>query len=410
MFKSKEKRDTALLIFMAVVTVIFLAYLFVPWGERSRNDVNGDLSNSEIGIEGTTNSGHNADGNDSDRFADFNHRLQRELAAIYQTITTSRVPFNEYQISALTGVIESFALQNRERGESGKLATILMKSKKMSFSDLGELARFIFPESFVNRYRFNLYLSFLLIKARQEDINRLTKEYSDVQFQELLDFSPYRLIGNEIEKDFQSIPAVLYFYLLVNRLDVYPLVDEAGYFYQKIEKIRDLSTAKNLKKIKEFLHFSTEPQSFRIEWIEADEFDPDDREVYQNLNLNRFKFLKQRYLVFPDPLAENNRWIRELIAADSGDIELADLRIISENPLEKIQLEKIFYSSISSSFVVLLDSLEEGDSLLDIIVSDRIAYCSRNFTVISFDEEAMKQESWPDQLRQFGNYLKKISF
>jgi hypothetical protein len=409
MFKNKEKRDTALLIFMAVATILFMAYLFIPWGGQEENGGDGDQSQTNVDRVNTVSSDQNIRKTEGNIFSDFNRRIEEELAGIYENMGTASDPFNEYQITALQEVIQTFSKANRNHSETGKLVIILDKLAKMSFRDLGEMMTFSFPKSFTSPYRFNIYLSLLLMKARQEAVTLRLNELSNVELRELLDFRPYLLLNNEIEKDFQSIAVMFYFYLFLNRLDVYPQEDEAGFFKERVEKIRDLSLAKNLIKIKELLHFSTEPQSYRIEWVEADEFDPDDKGVYQNLNLSQIKFLKQRYLVFPNPLAENNKWIEDLITADSGDIELAELRIINENPIEEAQVEKILYSPIASYFAILVESFGNGEDLLSRMVRNRIAYCAHNFTVIDFNEEAMKQESWPDQLMQFGDYLKKIN-
>jgi hypothetical protein len=410
MFKNKEKRDTALLVFMAVATILFLAYLFIPWGGQRGNGGDGDRSQTIVDKGSTVSSDQNIRKTEGNIFSDFNRRIEEELARIYNDMGAASDPFNEYQITALQEAINTFSKANRNHTERGKLVVILDKLARMSFHDLGEMMTFSFPKSFARPYRFNIYLSLLLMKARQEDVILRLKELSNVEVRELLDFRPYLLLNNEIEKDFQSLPVMFYFYLFLNRLDVYPQEDQAGFFKERVEKIRDLSSAKNLIKIKELLHFSTEAQSYRIEWVEADEFDPDDKGVYQSLNLSQIKFLKQRYLVFPDPLAENNRWITDLIAADSGNIELAELRIINENPIKEAQVEKILYSPIASYFIVLVESSGNGENLLSRMVRNRIAHCAHNFTVIDFHEEAMKQESWPAQLRQFGDFLKNTNF
>jgi len=400
----KERRDTVLLAFMAVITIAFLLYIFIPSGEEEKNNNNSKIPKEkndkkiEIPIKKTL----PEDTTEESILNDLNKKIAAELNAIYVDIIKSDYPFKDYNTEGLKNLPGEFK------------SPLVDKLYKFSFSDLYDIAALEFPGSYSNSLKFNIFLSLFLVKIQEEDIERKLEELPESEFKKKIRFDCCSLLNNEIEEDYQLIPVLFYFKLLVNRLNLYPGEDNTHFFKEKTKDLRDLSPGKYLIKIRELLGFSKEVEKYRLEWIEYDTIGPNDKQAYPNRKLKTINFLKQEYLLFPDKEnKENNRWIKELCNADSGDIELVLLNIQNEDPAKHLlYIDKIVYTPLNAQFTVLLKKYNPGssDSFLDRIITKRIADFHKNYTVIRFpsSEIDINKKSFKKELDKFGNFLKRM--
>lgn len=402
MFKNKEIRDNVLLISMAVIVIFFLVYIFFPSGnENTKKENNVNKPVNSVTPKKTKTPIIPVGNVDENKLQELNLSIEKEIGDIYLTILSSRSPFAEYKIEPLRKVIHE--TENE----------ILKKYAKFSFFDLKDIMNIEFPEEYDGPCKFNIFLSMFLIKIVEEDAAQKLADLPKNEFEKNVDLSCYVLINNEIDRDYHVLPILFYFNLLLDRLNVYPVNDDAAFFREKIENIRDISFSKHVQKISEFLSFSREPERYRVEWVERDGFpDSDDEKSYPSLQLKTISFLKQKYLVFPDPeKGENNLWIKELCSADSGGIELGKLNILNENPLNPLKNKKILFTPINPHFIAVLgnypgSSLTENDFVNRNVIK-KINEFHKNFRVIDFSETAQAGKGFKEQLGEFGNYLKK---
>jgi len=387
MLRDKDKRDTALLIFMAAITIAFILYIFIPFGKEEKKRDQSDEQGKKIVKK--------------EHFYDeLNKKIGRELNSVYLSILISTHPFENYRLETLENVFDEFKNDT------------LDKLSKFSFYDLKEILTLPLPDEYNNALKFNLFLSLFLIKQKEEGIIRKLEALPKNEFQKIIDFDFYQLENNEVQKDYQLMPVLFYFTMLMKRLPIYPAEDNVHFFIEKIKPIRDLTTAKYLIQIRELFRFSASVEPYLLHWVEHDAIGPDDKRIYGNLNLKTFAFLGQTYLMFPDPEnPENNLWMKDLCVADSGDIELTDFKIMSKDPSTPLDSKKILYTPVNSEFVVLLKEYEtlETHGFLTTMVKKRISDFHKSVTVINFSVAEAEEESFKTQLEQFGNYLKKNS-
>ncbi|UCH96183.1 MAG: hypothetical protein JSV88_04820 [Candidatus Aminicenantes bacterium] len=402
MLKSKESRDTLLLAFMALIVIGFLLYLFLPLRngkEKTNNDKNKtpppkEMKRKPVKIKLPI----ETEPTEESILEEFNKKIEDQLDILCTGMLESETPFHNYDFQGLKTLL------------LGSKNSIVEKLYKYSFFDLNDIAGSKFPESYSDSLKFNLFLSLFLIKVKEEFIEEAFASLPQIQLEKLVDFAIYRLLDNEIEKNYQSLPLLFYFKHLIRQLNLYPAEDITRFFKKGIKSLRDLSTGKYLVKIQELLGFSQRKEKHRIEWIEEDGIFGDDEKTYRNLNLKIFNFLKQDYLVFPDAEnSENNIWIQELCKSDSGDIELEFLNIQNEDPSRPLNIHKIVYTPISAQFIVLLNEYSPGmtDEWLNRIVVKRMADFHKNFTIIDFSWRDTNPKLFKQELKKFGNHLKK---
>lgn len=415
--KSKEKRDTALLIVMAVITIAFLLYIFIPTSQGSAKKSGDTDKNSEqiqppdeneTTGEDSTPADKKEDGNEKQRLYDqLNVKIEAELSAVYMGILITNDPFENFWVESLKKVFDDFKDDT------------LNKFQKISFYDLNDIPALPFPAEYSDSLKLNLLLSLFLIKMKEERIVKNFETLPDNDLKKIINFDFYRLVNDEVQKDYQLMPVLFYYTVLMKRLHIYPEIDCFRSFKSRLEHIRDLTPAKYVTRMRELLRFSLSITGYRVQWIEHDPIDADDNRVYTNRTFKTFTFLRQRYLVFPDPdTPENNLWIKELCEADSGDIELSDLSIISEDPANPAEIEKIFYTPVSSRFVVLLKGYEpvRDDGYLNAIAVKQIGCFHKSVTCIDFarvkdtDSNTEGENDFKSKLEQFGTYLKQLSF
>lgn len=402
MFKRKESRDTVLLVFMAVVTIAFLLYIFFPSGKEKEKT--NDNKNQNLTINKTKKSTgkiilpEETEPTEKHILEEFSEKIATQLNSVFANIPESEDPFRDYNTQSLKTLL------------LGSENNLVEKLYKFSFFDLPDIARLKFPESYSDSLKFNLFVSLFLIKIQEEFIEEAFMSVPKVEVEKLVDFDIYRLLGFEIEKDYQLIPVLFYFKYLVRQLNLYPAEDVTLFFKEGIENLRDLSDRKCLIKIQELLAFSQRKEKYRIEWVEEDGIFADDKKVYKNLNLKIFNFLKQDYLIFPDAEdSENNRWIKELCKSDPGDIELELLNIRNEDPSRQLKMYKIVYTPINSQFVVLLNEYTPTrvDGFLNRMVMKRKEDFHKNFTIIDFSRQDTNPKLFKEKLDKFGDHLKK---
>lgn len=401
--KNKEKRDTALLIFMGAIMIAFLIYIFVPFGPAEKKKTNKANKTGQKKTQKTVKKPPVKDTppveeKDAQLPPGLDEKIKNELNSLYLSIMMSKEPFENYRTEALQNVLDECKNDT------------LNRLYKFSFYDLNEMVSMPLPEEYCDSLRINLFLSLFLIKLKEEGIVKKVESLPIPECEKMINLDFYELVGNEVQQDFQLTPVLFYFTMIVKRLPVYPVKDSLRLFKEKIKPVRDLTEAKYLVRIREFLRFSDTRVRFRVQWREHDAIGADDKKVYGNLNLKVHNFLNQYYLVFPDPRnIANNAWIDDLCGADSGDIELAVLNIMSEEPSNPLQVGKILYSPISSRFVVLLREFHPANTggFLNAVVKKRIADFQKNLTIIDFSTAADNEKAFKAQLDQFGNYLKK---
>lgn len=411
--KDKEKRDTALLIVMGLITIAFLLYIFIPAGsekeiEKPVKTGNGNQKNQQKKIEKKTPVNEpppTEEKNDEKKhFCDLlNEKLEYELNSIYLGILVSNDPFENFWVDTLEKVFDDFEDDT------------LSKFRKFSFYDLDDITSLPIPPEFNDTLKFNLLVSLVLIKMKEEGISEKFETIPNNELRKTINFDFYGLINNEVQKDYQLMPVLFYYTVLMKRLHIYPEIDGFRFFKSRIGHIRDLTPGKYLIRLKESLCFSASLGKYRIQWEEHDSIGANDNRVYGNLSLKTFTFLRQDYLIFPDlDNPENNLWIKELREADSGEIELIDLHITGEDHSNPLEVKKIYYAPVSSRFVVLLKEYEPGkdDGYLNAIVTKRMTDFHKSLREIDFslpvDKEGKK--AFKTQLDKFGNYLKKLAF
>jgi hypothetical protein len=419
MFKSKDRRDTMLLLFMGVVTLAFLLYILIPGGGEQgdngkKHGPDGKKVKTEIKTPRKTEKQTLPDEPlEESVLEELNRKIEEELKTIYVNILESQEPFSDYNSRGLRDFPGEFPNK------------LLEKLYKFSFCDLYDIPTLEFPQTYSNTLKLNLFISLFLLKSQEESIIDKYTHLPQVEFEKMIHFEFYQLVNDEIEKDYQLIPVLFYFNLLVQRLNLYPVEDDTGFFKERINHLRDLTPGKLLIQIRDFFGFSQRTERYRIEWTEEDGIFSNDKKIYTSLNLKVITFLKQEYMVFPDAVnSENNRWINELCDADSGDIELNSISIRNENPAKHLDLRKIIYTPLNPRFVVLLKeyqpaidtdpesytimSREEG--FLNYLVARRMGAFHKNFTLINFTvdlADKKKVKLFKQKLKEFGNYLKK---
>lgn len=432
-FKEKDKRDSALLIGMAVITIAFMVYIFVPMGKKEKKAPEPEPPKTTAAQETALEEEPQPTPKPVLRLfpkrkkkkepepvieepkedpllamlRDLNDKLDRQLKQVYSQFIKSRTSFAELPVKDLEKILKDFHHDTID------------KLFKFSFYDLNQLASFRFPEQFnqPETLRFNLFLSMFLVKLREEKIVDKFGELTDGEFESMVNVDAYGLLGNEPQEDYHLIPILFYFKELSKRLPVYPVSDEPGFFKEKIQSIRDLTASKYLVQIREALRFSISRVRYRIRWREADSMLGDDKAEYGGIRLRTYHFLDQYYLVFPDAeQVGNNRWMNELADSDNGDIELVELDITSEDPIKPLHLRTIIYSPGDSRFVVLLKekdyTVSTGDNFLHYRFKQRMKRFHRNFIKLRFGwnpKSEAGEKLFKKQLEAFGNFLKKVN-
>ena len=402
MLKSKDNRDTLLLIFMALIIIAFFLYIFLPLGKGEKKPSPAE-SPKTISTKTRTSPPkfklpEEIEPTEESVLEAFNQKLETRLAALWAGIMNSDPPFRNYDIEPLKTLL-------LEPGNN-----LVEKLYKFSFFDLNDIARLEFPAAYSNSLKFNLFVSLFLIKIQEEFVTQAFASLPKIEVEKLVNFEVYNLLGQEIEKDYQFIPILFYFNHLLQGVNLYPAEDITHFFKAGIENLRDLSDSKGLVKIQELLAFSQQSEPYRIEWSEEDGIFGNDKKTYKNLPLKVFRFLKQDYLIFPGGgSGEYDQWIKELCRSDSGDIELESLTIQNEDPSRQVKALKIVYTPVNGQFTVLLKEYEPGmeEGFWGRLVKKRMEEFHKNFIIIDFSLKESDPRLLKKELKSLGTHLKK---
>ncbi|MCP4213139.1 MAG: hypothetical protein GY765_00715 [bacterium] len=417
--KNKDVRDIGLLLFMIGITLLFLLYIFLPDGESKNKKVKAKeepKKEQPVKETPTEEAPLKVENKVDSIYKLLGDALTRELNTIYNAVLESNTPFEELSIRVLQETLSTFPT-NTETGE------LMQLSLKFGFRDLPGILQLPFPESFSGNLKFKLYLSLFLIKLKEERMVGKVLGLPAPEFKGLINFDLYKLVNDEIQEDYQALPVLFYFTMLMRDLHIYPVKGDGttispeeavcAFFVEKAAGVRDLSPAKLLNWMKELCRYSRVIEPYRIDWVEKDGIGANDKKAYGNLHLKTYNFLRQKYMVFPDFFnKENNRWVRELSHSDPGDIEPIELRIVGEMPtaagIERVK--KIYYSAEISRFIVLLKEYEsppmaKGAAFLDGLIRERLADFHKNMLLL--DYTAGKSKDFKKDLNKFGNTLKQ---
>lgn len=431
MLKKKEKRDTLLLGFMGLIMVVFVLYIIIPGGADKKPDepVIKDGKNPKVtgnkpaavnpqggvktnppvsGAEKKLGEGEEKKETGQEPKIEENPqvtlmlgvqgKLKRELTNIYIGIIKSPDPFIYYEPGAVLGVVGELKNETVD------------KVAKYSFGDLKEVPGLAFPEYYTNELKLDIFLTIFLVKIKEEGVDRKFQDLPDVEMEQVVDFSFYELINNEIEEDYQLIPVLFYFKHLVQRLHLYPGEDKVQWFREKLKNLKDLTPSKYLVKIKDLINFSLRLGRFNLSWVEEDGLGGDDKKSYVDEGFVIFRFLQQEYLVFPDREdSKRNQWLKDLFASDAGEIELTRLSLQNLDPTYHTDPVKILYMPVNPGFIILLRgyTTTPGEDYFNRVVSTKTAAFHRNFLIIQLSGVNLGESEFKNQLLRFGNFMKK---
>jgi hypothetical protein len=405
MFKDKDRRDTALLIIMGIITVLFIMYLLIP---NKRKIDKQSQPNPEVPTKNDIHKVISKLFSKQDLLDLLEGRVERELKRLFKKITQSPRFFEAYNQQGLLAIYKAFIKKGETNPDFKDIARTLDRYLRLSFYDLKDIHTIPFPENFTSTLKFKTYLSLFLIRLKEEAMIARLSQTSLTGIKQLVDFTCYSFLGNEVLENYQSLPVLFYFYILMRDINVYTDNNQCRFFTEQLETIKDLTQDKSLIKIQEVLRFSVEPAFFRVHWEEYDSLNPNDKKTYDTLKIPLYSFLGQKYLIFPDKWKkENNAWINDLCDADSGQMELIDLKIQSTDPSKSLAIESINYSPLSARFVILLSGFRDlgnGGFLRDLIRNGLNKY-HRNFTIIDYLRFGNMPDLMKKDLKKFGAHL-----
>jgi len=397
MFKSKKNRDSALLIFMALVIVVFLLYMFFPsngkTGKKDKIPINHIIKNPKQTID--------------DKVEEINENKFGELRDIFRTY------FNE--VNTGDRVISRIPSEKLEK----ILRSILMeefsekigRSLKYRFRDM-DRAIDVFKDTEISDIeKFDMYIALFLIKAANEDIIDRSINFTIDEIVSLLNLKHYRLINNEASENYHAIPVIIYADMLVKKTDIFSPGKDIIFFSKILTDIGDISPMQHINSIKDIFNISTELRRFSFSWVEKDALDPDDKGTYKNVPVRRRKFFKLQYLVFPDPGKGGDlTWLKDLINADSGAIELSEIKIADETPGENYSAKLIIYSESTSRFIFVMDtpSFVSERGYISIMLKEKMSRLNSENIIINFAEKLYSKKEFKQKLGKFGKFLSRI--
>ncbi len=397
MFKSKKNRDSALLIFMALVMVAFLLYLFFP--SSSENGKNGKVPVKKIKSWKS-------------------HVQKQELIKEEKSSFTSlREIFRGYFNGVNTGDrtitdIPADKIDEELRRLLGeKHSEEIEKALKYRLRDLDRAIDVFKDSELSDRDKFDLYTALFLIRASGEDIIGRSLNFTSEEIKALLNLKHYSLINNEATENYHTIPVIIYANILIKKADIFQPGDDIAVFSKKVSKIGDISPMQHINSLKDIFSFSTELRKFSFSWVEKDALDPDDKGEYKNISVRRRRSFKLQYLLFPDPgIGGDNAWIKDLVNADNGSIELADLKIADETPGENFSAKSIIYSAGTSRFVIVMNSpsfvSERG--YIAMMLNEKMKRVNSENVVVNFAEKLYSKKEFRTKIGNFGKFLYKI--
>ena len=396
MFKSKKNRDSVLLIFMALVTVVFLLYIFFPSGQKDEEKkipVKKEIERSDLGIKI-----ENENKAENEFFG-----LREILKKYFNEINTGDRSINLIPAEELESELRS-ALKGRYASETGR-------ALKYRFRDINRAVDIFKDSEIPAEEKFDIYLALFLIRSAEEDIIARSINFTSDDLISLIDLNSYNLINNEAAENYQTIPIVIYADMLVKKSDIFSPGKEIAFFSKALEPVGDISPMQHINSIKDLFSISTELRKFSFSWVERDVFDPDDKGTYKNITVRRRSFFKLQFLVFPDPgKGGDHTWLTDLLNSDSGSIELADLKVIDETPGENYSAKSIMFTESTSRFIIIMDSpafvSERG--YIALMVKEKMNRIRSANKVIVFAEKLYSKKEFRKKMETFGKFLYMI--
>jgi len=399
MFTSKKNRDSALLIFMALVMLVFMLYIFFPSKKtpgKTEKDPVKIKNGKKISIPV-----------DPDEKETANPDVFRGLRGVL-TDYFNGVNNGDRPVSLIPSAeIESELRSSLEESHAPEINRAL----KYRLRDLNRAIDVFRDSGLSDEQKFDLYIGLFLIKSADEDILGRCLNFTSDEVQALLDLSFYKLIGNEATENYHAVPVIHYADLLAAKSDIFSPGEEVFKFSNALKDISDISPMQQINSVRDLFGYSTELRNYSFSWVEKDALDPDDRGDYKNVTVRRRKFFRLQYLIFPDPgKGGDPTWIRDLLKSDGGSFELSDMSVSDETPGENYAARSLIYSESTSRFIIIMDSpspvSERGYvSLMFRTKMDRI---NTENNVINFSEKLYSKKEFRNRLEKFGRFLYRI--
>ncbi len=397
MFKSKKNRDSALLIFMALVIVAFLLYLFFP----SKGKTEGKEKNPVSHIKKIPKqiSDNKVEVVEENKFAE----LRDLLKTYFNEVNTGDRVISRIPSEKLEEVLRSVLME--------KFSEEIGRSLKYRLRDI-DRALDVFKDSEISDIeKFDMYIALFLIKAANEDIIGRSINFTIDEIKSLLNLKHYKLINNEATENYQTIPVIIYADMIVNKTDIFSPGKGVIFFSKILTHIGDISPMQHINSIKDIFDISAEIRRFSFSWVEKDALDPDDKGNYKNVPVKRRRFFKLQYLIFPDPGKGGDlTWLKELVNADNGVIELSDIKVADETPGENYSAKSIIYSESTSRFIFVMDtpSFVSERGYVSIMMKEKINRLNSENIIIHFAEKLYSKKEFKQKLGKFGKFLYSI--
>jgi len=382
---------------MAIVIAIFLLYIFFPAELKKSKQKNIRINNPKghTSIPVTEISNSPKDG--------MFFEIRKIMKTYFNEINTGDRDISIIPAKELENVLISTSPE--------KLKKDIGRSLKYRFRDMNRVIKILKESDISDINKFDLYIALFLIKIYNEDIISRSINLSSGEIISLLNLKPYSLVKNEVSENYHSIPIIIYADILINKTDIFSPGKEINFFLNSISLIGDISPMQHINSIKDAFSLTSELRKFSFDWIEKDIFNTDDEGSYKNVTVRRRKFLKLQYIVFPDSKKyENSTWIKDLLNADSGSIELSDLKITDETPGENYSAKSLIYSKSTSRFVIIMDSPSfvsiRGYTAL--MIKKKIEKINSGNIVINFAEKLYSEKKFRTKLNSFGKFIYSI--
>ena len=397
MFKSKKNRDSALLIFMALVMVAFLLYLFFPSASGNENNGNVPVKKIKRGKPPIQ-----------------KQEVVEEDKSLFMTLREIfRGYFNGVNTGdrAITDIPADKIDEELRRSLEEKYSEEIERALKYRLRDLDRAIDVFKDTELSDPDKFDLYIALFMLRSSREDIIGRSLNFTSDEMKSLLNLKHYSLINNEATENYHAIPVIIYADILIIKVDMFLPGEDVAAFSKLLSKIGDISPMQHINSLKDIFSFSKELRKYSFSWVEKDAFDPDDKGEYKNITVRRRRSFKLQYLLFPDPgKGGDNTWLKDLVNADSGSIELSDLKIADETPGENYSAKSIIYSSSTSRFIIVMDSpsfvSERG--YIAIMLNERMNRVNSENVVINFAEKLYSKKDFRVKMGIFGKFLYKI--
>lgn len=403
--RNKQKRDTVLFWGMLMLTLAFLLYLFLP-GSRSATkrllpggDQTGDVSDAP-------------DAGDDESYGD---RLATLLDKVFQSSLRDSVSRETAPAAILARHLDKVDQLGRTNSGREALRHWLQRARDIGVFELGDPRILAVPEFVPKENVFRLYLALFMLKLEHPDGLAQLREASVERLLTILSSPIFGTVDWEIHVDAEAFPAVTVFRIWLERSDLYPHTHPGPALVQHLDRFRDFSPGRWITRLRQWADFSFQVRTFRVEWVEDDGIMGKDRGVYADLRQPVYRFLGQEYGIIPGTSSGSlPDWLNDLIASDSGDIELVSIRMAStETQRPMLSPRCIWYNPLGSRFIVVFSTWEAGSdhprNPLDEWIRDRCdAYHQAYRCLTVWDKETDQTAEQRKELLRFSRFLKRL--